>query len=42
MDPPEGFMKLMDFVQAGETCLVEGTDKVDMCYEYNIRNDDVC
>lgn len=31
-----GFYEVIGFHASGETCLVEGTDKVDMCYEYNI------
>lgn len=30
------FYEANGFRASGETCLVEGTDKVDMCYEYNI------
>lgn len=30
------FYEANGFHANGETCLVEGTDKVDMCYEYNI------
>jgi putative acetyltransferase len=30
------FYEANGFCASGETCLVEGTDKVDMCYEYNI------
>ena len=30
------FYEANGFSANGETCLVEGTDKVDMCYEYNI------
>ena len=30
------FYEANGFRTSGETCLVEGTDKVDMCYEYNI------
>ena len=31
------FYEANGFHANGETCLVEGTDKVDMCYEYNIN-----
>lgn len=30
------FYEANGFRASGETCLVEGTDKVDLCYEYNI------
>ena len=30
------FYEANGFCASGEICLVEGTDKVDMCYEYNI------
>lgn len=31
------FYEANGFRASGETCLVEGTDKVDLCYEYNIN-----
>ncbi len=30
------FYEANGFRASGKTCLVEGTDKVDMCYEYNV------
>ena len=36
--PARQFYESVGFHANGETCLVEGTNKVDMCYEYFLNN----